>query len=88
MTDLGFFMNEKMTIMKIINQNQTEVDGMFFCPLSQQKIADLVPCSKLKVNQVMKALIDNGYVVMLRIRGRYTTTEKAKMIIRTLQSDM
>jgi len=87
MINFDIFMNEKMTIMKIINQYQTEVDGIFFCPLSQQKIADLVPCSKLKVNQVMKELIDNGYVIMLRKRGRYTTTKNAKMIIGMIQCD-
>ena len=34
------------------------MEGNSFCPLNQQEIADLVPCSKLKANQIIRELID------------------------------
>lgn len=78
MGELDFFMNDRMKVLQIIYQHQISVEGNSFCPLNQQEIADLVPCSKLKANQIIRELIDAGYVEMIRNRGRYILTEKAE----------
>ncbi|MBQ1193268.1 MAG: nucleotidyl transferase [Lachnospiraceae bacterium] len=78
MRELEFFMNDRMKVLQIINQHQICVEGKSFCPLNQQEIADLVPCSKLKANQIIRELIDAGYLEMIRSRGRYIVTEKAE----------
>jgi predicted transcriptional regulator len=35
----------------------------------------------------MKEMVDNGYVVMLRKRGRYIITEKANTVIKILEKE-
>lgn len=81
MGELDFFMNDRMKVLQIINQHQISVEGNRFCPLNQQEIADLVPCSKLKANQIIRELIDAGYVEMIRSRGRYIVTKKANIVL-------
>lgn len=86
MEELEFFMNDRMKVLQIINQYQIHVKGNRFCPLNQQEIADLVPCSKLKANQIIRELIDVGYVEMIRSRGRYIVTEKGNNIMIEIES--
>ena len=52
--------------------------------MNQQEIANLVPCGKLKVNQILKELIDNGYVEMLHTKGRYIVTDKGDGVLKKL----
>lgn len=81
MRELEFFMNDRMKVLQIINKHQICVEGNSFCPLNQKEIADLVPCSKFKANQIIKELIDEGYIKMIRSRGRYVVTEKAVEVL-------
>lgn len=76
MKDILGFINEKTKVLLILKQNQLEIEGKSICPLNQQEVANLVPCGKLKVNQVIKELIEEGYVEMVRIKGRYFVTDK------------
>lgn len=76
MNDVLGFVNEKTKVLLIFKENQLEIDGKSVCPLNQQEIAGLVPCGKFKVNQIIKELIDDGYVEMVRVKGRYFITEK------------
>lgn len=86
MGELDFFMNDRMKVLQIIYQHQISVEGNSFCPLNQQEIADLVPCSKLKANQIIRELIDAGYIKMIRSRGRYIVTEKAENTLAEVQN--
>ncbi len=86
MGKLEFFMNDRMKILQIINQHQICVEGNSFCPLNQQEIADLVPCSKFKANQIIRELIDAGYIEMIRSRGRYIVTEKGNNTMIEIES--
>ncbi len=86
MGELEFFMNGRMKVLQIIYQYQINVEGKSFCPLNQQEIAELVPCSKLKANQIIRELIDEGYIEMIRSRGRYTVTEKGNNTIMNIES--
>lgn len=76
MNEILGFVNEKMKVLVILKENQLKIDGKCICPLNQQEIANLVPCGKLKVNQILKELIDDGYVEMLHTKGRYIVTLK------------
>jgi predicted transcriptional regulator len=78
------FINEKMKVLLIIKKHQIEIDEMMVCPLNQQEIANLVPCGKLKVNQMIKELIDDEYVEMMRQKGRYIITEKGQELLRKM----
>ncbi len=81
MAELDFFMNDRMKVLQIINEHQICMEENSFCPLNQQEIANLVPCSKLKANQIIRDLINEGYVDMMRSRGRYVVTQKAEKIL-------
>lgn len=76
MNEVLNFVNKKTKVLLIFKENQLEIDGKSICPLNQQEIASLVPCGKLKVNQIIKDLIEEGYVEMLHAKGRYFITSK------------
>lgn len=76
MNEVLSFVNEKTKILLIFKENQLVIEGKNICPLNQQEIANLVPCGKLKVNQIIKELIEDGYVEMVHAKGRYFITTK------------
>lgn len=76
MNDIISFINVKAKILLVCKMNQVEIDGKSVCPLNQQEIATLVHCGKLKANQLIKELIDDGYVEMVHAKGRYYITAK------------
>lgn len=84
MNEILGFVNEKMKVLVILKENQLHIDGKNVCPLNQQEIANLVPCGKLKVNQILKELIDDGYVEMLHTKGRYIVTSKSDSMLKKM----
>lgn len=84
MNEILGFVNEKTKVLVILKENQLQIDGKSICPLNQQEIANLVPCGKLKVNQILKELIDDGYVEMLHTKGRYIVTTKGHDMLKKL----
>lgn len=76
MDEILNFVNEKTKVLLIFKEYQLKIEGKDICPLNQQEIASLVPCGKLKVNQIIKELIEAGYVEMVRAKGRYFITTK------------
>lgn len=85
MKELSIFFNEKMKVMIIINEHLIEMDGESFCPLNQNEIASLIPCGKVKANQMINELIKEGYIDTLRLKGRYCLTDRGKEILNKLQ---
>ena len=85
MRELSNFFNEKMKVMIVINEHLIEVDGEKFCPLNQNEIASLIPCGKVKANQIIKELIKEGYIDKLRIKGRYRLTGRGREVLNMLQ---
>lgn len=81
MNDLANFFNDKMKVLIVINDHMMRMDGDEFCPLSQLEIASLVPCGKVKANQIINDLIKEGYIETLRIKGRYCLTAEGKAIL-------
>ena len=61
--------------------NQLEIKGKNICPLNQQEIASLAHCGKLKANQIIKELIEEGYLEMIHAKGRYLITAKGYVLL-------
>ena len=68
MNEVLNFLNEKTKVLLIGRENQLEIEGKNICPLNQQEIASLVPCGKLKVNQIIRELVEEGYVEMVHAK--------------------
>ena len=81
MENLNFFINERMKVLMVFEKHQIEISGNKVCPLNQQEISDLVHCSKVKANQVIKELVEQGYVEIYHSRGRYMLTKKAREVL-------
>lgn len=79
------FFNNRMKILLIVNKYQITIGDYCFCPLNQQEISELVPCSKLKVNQILKELIKEGYLEMIGKKGRYILTKKGMDLIEKVE---
>lgn len=84
MNEVLGFVNDKMKVLLILKEHRVEIEGISVCPLNQQEIANQVPCGKLKANQIIKELIDGGYVEMMRIKGRYIITEKGQELLKKM----
>ncbi len=84
MNEILGLVNEKAKVLMILRENQLEIDGNNICPLNQQEIADLVPCGKFKANQMIKELVEQGYVRMLHTKGRYVVTDKGNEILKKM----
>lgn len=69
---------KKIKVLVILKENQLQIDGKSIFPLNQQEIANLVPCGKLKVNQI------GGYVEILHLKGRYIVTYKGNGVLKKL----
>lgn len=78
------FVNKKTKILLIINENQMNIAGKNICMLNQQEIAARMHCCKSKVNQIIKELVEEGYIEMLHAKGRYLITSKGYEILEKL----
>ena len=84
MNEVLGFINDKMKALLILREHQVEIEGIKLCPLNQQEIANHVPCGKLKANQLINELIDDGYIEMKRSKGRYIITEKGFELLKKM----
>lgn len=84
MNEVLGFINDKMKVILILKEHQVEIEGIKLCPLNQQEIANHVPCGKLKANQLINELIDDGYIEMMRSKGRYIITEKGFELLKKM----
>ena len=84
MNEVLGFINDKVKVLLILREHQVEIEGIKLCPLNQQEIANHVPCGKLKANQLINELIDDGYIEMMRSKGRYIITEKGFELLKKM----
>ena len=77
MNEVLNFINDKTRILLIISENQLEIKGKNICP----EIASLAHCGKLKANQIIKELIEEGYLEMIHAKGRYLITAKGYVLL-------
>jgi len=78
------FINNRMKILLIIYKHQIKVGNISFCLLNQQEISDLVPCSKVVGNKIINELKKEGYLEMIRRKGRYVVSPKGMEIVNNL----
>lgn len=80
------FANDTFRLLKSLKENQVEVKGDYYIPLSQQEIADINHMSKLKTNRLLRDLIEGDYVCPYQNkRGKYAITEKGQKVLRLIQ---
>lgn len=72
-----FFVNDRYKVLECMAQRQISVNDEWIIKLSQQEIADILGFTKAKVNSVIGDLKQNGYIVQLGLRGKYTLTSRA-----------
>ncbi|HEM6184923.1 TPA: hypothetical protein U2C38_001996 [Streptococcus suis] len=80
------FANDTFRLLKTLKENQVEVKGAYYIPLSQQEIADINQMSKLKTNRLLRDLIEGGFVSPYQNkRGKYKITEKGHKVLKLMQ---
>lgn len=83
------FTNDRYKILKIIFDNESEINNERYARLSQQEISELANFSKVKVNLLLNELISFGIVVMHKnLRGKYSVTSLGKKVIETLNREI
>ena len=83
------FTNDRYKILKIIFDNESEINNERYARLSQQEISELAKFSKVKVNLLLNELISFGIVVMYKnLRGKYSVTSLGKNVIETLNKEI
>lgn len=86
---IDFFINERYKVLICLYERQIEVNGKIYSPLSQEEISQVVGISKATVNNILKELKKEKYIVQQnRTRGKYTLTEKAIKLINELQVEV
>ena len=79
-----FFLNDRCKVLKCMAARQISVNGEMVIKLSQQEIADILNFTKPKVNSIVGALKDAGYLVQHSARGKYSLTAKAVEELRAM----
>ena len=72
-----YFMNDRYRVVECMAQRQILVNENLVVKLSQQEMAEILGFTKTKVNNILRELKDNGYIIQLSARGKYSLTEKA-----------
>lgn len=74
--------NNNYRVLKLLSDNQVELNGVKFTALTQAEIAELLGLSKVTINAIMKDLQEKDLVKpFLNRKGRYSLTDKATTII-------
>lgn len=81
-----FFMNDKYKVLQCMASRQISVNNEFIVKLSQQEIADILHFTKTKVNMIINELKNNGYIIQLSTRGKYTLTDKANSELKIIRN--
>lgn len=83
----NFFVNDKYIVLECMAQRQISVNDEVIIKLSQQEIADILGFTKTKVNGIVRALKQNGYLTQLSSRGKYALTDAANAELKKMQSE-
>jgi predicted transcriptional regulator len=86
---IEFFTNDRFKILSC-TQQQRQIDILRnqYVLLSQRQIARITEIAYKTVNNIMKALRDNGYIIRRETtRERYSLTNKAISVLTTMQNE-
>lgn len=84
MDRLDYFVNDRMRILLLLNNKMENVDGVDVCSINQEEIANSIGCSKVKANQLIRELIDEGYLITSK-KGKYSLSNVANDIVFNLE---
>lgn len=82
----NFFVNDKFKVLECMEQRQIQVNGESIVKLSQQEIADILGFTKTKVNNIVRELKENGYLIQASLRGKYVLTDVANQEINRMKN--
>lgn len=84
--DLDLFLNDNYRLLIVIYNHQQTINENTFSPITQQEMAEILGCSIMTVNPIIKKLKNQGYVNTYKnSRGRYQLTDKAKYLVREIK---
>lgn len=84
MDKMNYFINDRMKTLVVLHEHLVEIDGVKVCPMNQIEIAKSIGCSKSKANQLLKELLEAGYISVPK-KGRYVLTTEALNIFEEMK---
>ncbi len=82
---MKLFLNDYYDLLKLMHDNEAVILEEKVIPLTQLQIANSMKCSKMKVNSMFQTLQKEGFIEQ-KTRGRYVLTDRAEIIINTIES--
>lgn len=77
------FLNSKYRLLQIIADNQVNINGKKYCPLSQEKMALELGVTRVTVGNSINKLKDEGFIISAGFTD-YELTEKAKNLLKEI----
>ena len=79
------FLNDKFMVLEELYKHQIDINGVMLCPITQQELANIIGCSKAKINSILNELMGKKLVEMYNnTKGRYILSDDAIKIIKKL----
>ena len=86
--DINFFTNDRFKVLECMHERQIDISGKKYVPLSQREIAGITGIAYKTVNNVIKVLTINGYILREgTTRGKYSLTNKANDVLSTVKKE-
>lgn len=82
---IDIFLSDYYDLLKLLHDNEVIILDEKIIPLTQMQIADTMNYSKMKINSMFRMLQNEGYIEQ-KTRGKYVLTDKAAIIINTIES--
>ena len=78
--------NNNYRVLKLLSDNQVQLDGSTFIPLTQAEIAQKLNLSKVTINNIFKDLQEKKLVYQFEGRnGKYCLTDTARDIVKGIE---
>ena len=82
---MNLFLNDYFELLKILDKNEATILDEKVIPLTQLQIANIMTCSKMKVNTMFQYLQKEGFIEQ-KTRGKYVLTDNARSIIKAIDN--
>lgn len=83
--ELSLFFTDTYKVLSLINRDCYQVGGSY-ASITQKEIAKELGFNHMKANEIVKNLIDAGYLTTVpKHRGRYIVTDEAKTLIKKIE---
>ena len=82
---MNLFLNDYFELLKILDKNEATILEEKVIPLTQLQIANIMTCSKMKINTMFQNLQREGFIEQ-KTRGNYVLTDNARSIIKAIDN--